>query len=46
MAFVGAVMLGERLTLPGRPRWHLPAFLHLLDLRLISGARQDATSHG
>lgn len=35
MILAGAAMLSERLAIPDRPRWRLPAFLHLLDIRPI-----------
>jgi predicted metal-binding membrane protein len=46
MILAGAVMLGERLTAPERPRWRLPAFLSPLGRRPIFTPRPSVVHHG
>jgi predicted metal-binding membrane protein len=46
MIFVGAVMLSERLTAPGRARWRVPAFFSLLDRRPMFTQQPSEVSHG
>lgn len=46
MMLVGVVMLGERLTAPDRPRWHVPAILALFHHCSIFIRRQGAARHG
>jgi predicted metal-binding membrane protein len=45
MMFAGAVMLGERLAAPNRPRWRLPTFLSLLDRRPLFTPQLIAARH-
>jgi hypothetical protein len=46
MIFAGALMLGERLAAPERPRWRLPAFHSLLGRRPIFTPRYSVVGHG
>jgi predicted metal-binding membrane protein len=46
MMVAGAVMLGERLAAPDRPRWRVPTWLLLFDRRPLFFRQRQAVRHG